>query len=129
MLMFSQNQSSCQPRLGPDAGENPPGGTVGESRMFQGEGTPSRTPLASSHGFQPSGAFAAPQQAPFHCAPHDSASRPAPRASSRQALHGGVTVTYSVCVSGSGIDYSRVTSVSFSYSVFYIMPAVFVAVG
>ena len=67
MLMFSsQNQLSCQPRLGPDAGETHPGGTVGESRMFQGEGAPSRTPLASSHGFQPSGAFAAP----FHRAPH-----------------------------------------------------------
>ena len=67
MLMFnSQNQSSCQPRLGPDAGETHPGGTVGESRMFQGEGAPSRTPLASSHGFQSSGAFAAPQQALYH---------------------------------------------------------------
>ena len=65
MLMFRQNQSSCQPRLGPDAGENPPGGTVGESRMFQGEGAPSRTPLDCSHGFQPSAAFAAPQQAPL----------------------------------------------------------------
>ena len=83
MLMFSQNQSSCQPRLGPDAAENPPGGTVGESRMFQGEGAPSRTPLDSSHGFQPSAAFAAPYQR----APHGSASRPAPRASSRQAPH------------------------------------------
>ena len=87
MLMFSQNQSSCQARLGPDAGENPPGGTVGESRMFQGEGAPSRTPLDSSHGFQPSAAFAAPQQALYHRAPNGSASRPAPRASSRQAPH------------------------------------------
>ena len=55
--------------------------------MFQGEGAPSRTPLASSHGFQPSSAFAAPQQAPYTRAPHGSASRPAPRASSRQAPH------------------------------------------
>ena len=55
--------------------------------MFQGEGAPSRTPLASSYGFQPSGAFAAPQQAPYHRAPHGSASRPAPRASSRQGPH------------------------------------------
>ena len=86
-MFGSQNQSSCQPRLGPDAGKTHPGGTVGESRMFQGEGAPSRTSLASSHGFQPSGAFAAPQQAPYNRAPHGSASRPAPRASSRQALH------------------------------------------
>ena len=55
--------------------------------MFQGEGAPSRIPLASSHGFQPSSAFAAPQQAPYTRAPHGSASRPAPRASSRQAPH------------------------------------------
>ena len=40
-----QNQSSRQPRLGPDAGESHPGKTAGESRMFQGEGAPSRTPL------------------------------------------------------------------------------------
>ena len=40
-----QNQSSLQPRLGPDAGESHPGKTAGESRMFQGEGAPSRTPL------------------------------------------------------------------------------------
>ena len=31
-----------------------------------------------------------------------------------------MTVTYSVCVSGAGIDYSRVTSVSYAYSAFYI---------
>ena len=36
-----------------------------------------------------------------------------------------MTVTYSVCVSGAGIDYSRVTSVSYTYSAFYIKPAVF----
>ena len=52
MLMFgSQNQSSCQPRLGSDAGEPHPGETVGENRMFQGEGAPSRTPLAPPQGF------------------------------------------------------------------------------
>ena len=34
------NQSSRQPRLGPDAGESHPGRTAGESRMFQGEGAP-----------------------------------------------------------------------------------------
>ena len=70
MLMFgSQNQSSCQPRLGPDAGGPHPGETVGESRMFQGEGAPSRTPLASQQGFQPLGEFNAPQQAPYGRAP------------------------------------------------------------
>ena len=31
-----------------------------------------------------------------------------------------MTVTYSVCVSGAGIDYSRVTSVSYASSGFYI---------
>ena len=40
-----------------------------------------------------------------------------------------MTVTYSVCVSGTGIDYSRVTSVSYTYSDYYIEPAVFSAVG
>ena len=29
-----------------------------------------------------------------------------------------------MCVSGAGIDYSRVTSVSYTYSAFYIKPAV-----
>ena len=42
---ISHTQSSRQPRLGPDAGEFHPGKTAGESRMFQGEGAPSRTPL------------------------------------------------------------------------------------
>ena len=36
-----------------------------------------------------------------------------------------MTVSYSVCVSSAGIDYSRVTSVSYTYSDFYIKPAVF----
>ena len=31
-----------------------------------------------------------------------------------------MTVTYSVCIGGAGIDYSRVTSVSYAYSAFYI---------
>ena len=88
MLMFgSQNKSSCQPRLGSDAGEPHPGETVGESRMFQGEGAPSRTPLAPPQGFQPLGDFSAPQQAPYGRAPRSSAPRPAQRASSRQAPH------------------------------------------
>ena len=30
-----------------------------------------------------------------------------------------------MCVSGAGIDYSRVTSVSYPYSAFYVKPAVF----
>ena len=40
-----------------------------------------------------------------------------------------MTVTYSVCVSGAGIDYSRVTSVLYTYSDYYVKPAVFGAVG
>ena len=89
MLMFSsQTQSSCQPRLGPDAGESHPGVTVGESRMFQGEGAPSRTPLAPPPGFPPlSHDFRAPQPAPSSCAPPSSAPHTAPRASARQAPH------------------------------------------
>ena len=42
---LNQNQSSRQTRLEPDAGESRPDQTAGESRMFQGEGAPSRTPL------------------------------------------------------------------------------------
>ena len=42
---LSHNQSSSQPRLGPDAGESHPGKTAGASRMFQGTGAPSWTPL------------------------------------------------------------------------------------
>ena len=81
MLMFSsQTQSSCQPRLGPDAGESQPGVTVGESRMFQGEGTPSRTPP----GFPP---LSHDFRAPSSRAPPRSAPRTAPRASARQAPH------------------------------------------
>ena len=89
MLMFSsQTQSSCQPRLGPDAGESHPGVTVGESRMFQGEGAPSRTPLAPPPGFPPlSHDFRAPQPAPSSRAPPSSAPHTAPRASARQAPH------------------------------------------
>ena len=43
--ILSHTQSSSQPRLGPDAGEPHPGRTAGESRMFQGMGASSRTPL------------------------------------------------------------------------------------
>ena len=82
MIMFrSQTQSSCQPRLGPDAGESHPGVTVGE-------GAPSRTPLAPPLGFPPlSHDFRAPQPAPFSRAPPSSAPHTAPRASARQAPH------------------------------------------
>ena len=88
MLMFSsQTQSSCQPQLGPDAGEPHPGLTVGESRMLQGEGAPSRTPLAPPPGFpRLSNDFRAPQPAPSNCAPPNAAPHTAPRASARQAL-------------------------------------------
>ena len=87
MLMFSsQTQSSCQPRLGPDAGEPHPGLTVGESRMFQGEGAPSRTPRAPPPGFPPlSNDFRAPQPAPSSHAPPSAAPHTAPHASARQA--------------------------------------------
>ena len=87
MNMFrSQSQSSCQPRLGPDAGESHPGITVGESRMFQGEGAPSRTPLVPPSGFPPlPHDFRAPQPALSGRAPPSSAPYDAPRASARQA--------------------------------------------
>ena len=87
MNMFrSQSQSSCQPRLGPDAGESHPGVTVGESRMFQGEGAPSRTPLVPPSGFTPlPHDFRAPQPAPSGRAPPGSTPYAALRASARQA--------------------------------------------
>ena len=87
MNMFhSQSQSSCQPRLGPDAGESHPGVTAGESHMFQGEGAPSRTPLVPPSDFTPlPHDFRAPQPAPSGRAPPSSAPYAAPRASARQA--------------------------------------------
>ena len=85
-MFRSQSQSSCQPRLGPDAGESHPGVTVGESRMFQGEGAPSRTPLVPPPGFPPlPHDFRASQPAPSRRAPPSSAPHAAPRASARQA--------------------------------------------
>ena len=89
MLMFSsQTQSSCPPRLGPDAGEPHPGVTVGESHMFQGERATSRTPLAPPPGFPPlSHDFSAPQPAPSSRAPPSAAPHTTPRASARQAPH------------------------------------------
>ena len=43
-------------------------------------------------------------------------------------MRDGVTVTYSVCIGGAGIDYSSVTSILFTYSAFH-HPAVFTPVG
>ena len=87
MNMFrSHSQSSCQPRLGPDAGESHPGVTVGESRMFQGEGAPSRTPLVPPSGFTPlPHDFRAPQPALSGRAPPSSTPYAAPHASASQA--------------------------------------------
>ena len=81
-----QNQSSRQPRLGPDAGESHPGRTAGESRMFQDEGAPSRTPLVPPYHSYPlpsdsraplpeQSSRASPRSPPFA----------APRSSTRQA--------------------------------------------
>ena len=81
-----QNQSFRQPRLGPDAGESHPDQTAGESRMFQGEGAPSQTPLVPPYGNYPLHSdFAAPQ--PEQSGRSRSRSPPfaAPRASTRQA--------------------------------------------
>ena len=77
-----------QPRLGPDAGEAHPGVTADESRMFQGEGTPSGTPLAPPPGFPPlPPGFSAPHAAPPPHAPHGSTPFAALRKSARQAPH------------------------------------------
>ena len=87
MNMFrSQSQSSRQPRLGPDAGESHPGVTAGKSRMFQGEGAPSRTPLVPPSNFTSlPHDFRTPQPAPSGRAPPSSTPYAAPRASARQA--------------------------------------------
>ena len=34
-------------------------------------------------------------------------------------MRDGVTVTYSVCIGGAGIDYSRVTSILYTYYAFH----------
>ena len=83
---LSHTQSSRQPWLGPDAGESYPGRTAGESRMFQGEGAPSRMPLVPPSTSYPlprdfrallpeQSGRATPRSPPFA----------APRASARQA--------------------------------------------
>ena len=79
-------QSSRQPRLEPDAGESHPGRTTGESRMFQGEGAPSRTRLVPPSNFSPLPRdFRAPQLEQSSRAPPRSPSYAAPRASAHQA--------------------------------------------
>ena len=86
--ILSHTQSSSQPRLGPDAGEPHPGKTAGESRMFQGMGASSRTPLvppSTSYPLphdvrapQPEQSGRAPPRSPPFTAPCDSAHQ-APR--------------------------------------------------
>ena len=45
------------------------------------------------------------------------------------ATRDGVTVTYSVCIGGAGIDYSSVTSILYTYSAFSITLRFFTPVG
>ena len=81
-----QNQSFRQPRLGPDAGESRPDQTAGESRMFQGEGAPSRTPLVPPYRDYPLPSdFTAPRPEQSGRARSRSPPFAAPRASTRQA--------------------------------------------
>ena len=81
-----QNQSFRQPRLGPDAGESHPDQTAGESRMFQGEGAPSRTPLVPPYRDYPLPSdFTAPRPEQSGRARSRSPPFAAPRASTRQA--------------------------------------------
>ena len=80
------NQASRQTRLGPDAGESRPDQTAGESRMFQGEGAPSRTPLVPPYAQYPLHSdFAAPRQEQSGLARSRSPPFDAPRASPRHA--------------------------------------------
>ena len=46
-----------------------------------------------------------------------------------RATRDGVTVTYSVCIGGAGIDYSSVTSILYTYSAFSITLRFFKPVG
>ena len=81
-------QPAPQPEQQPDAGESHPGKTAGESRMFQGEGAPSRTPLVppyhdyplhhDSRAPPPEQSGSAPSRSPPFAAPHAS-TRQAPR--------------------------------------------------
>ena len=81
--ILAHTQLSCQPQLGPDAGEPHPGRTAGESHMFQGMGASSRTPLVPPSTNYPlphddrapppeQSGRAPPRSAPFD-PPHDSA--------------------------------------------------------
>ena len=80
------NQASRQTRLGPDAGESRPDQTTGESRMFQGEGATSRTPLVPPYAQYPLHSdFAAPRQEQSGRARSRSPPFDAPRASPRHA--------------------------------------------
>ena len=84
---LSHTQSSSQPRLGPDAGESHPGKTAGESRMFQGMGAPSRTPLVPpSISYPLPHDVRAPQPEQSGRAPPRSPPYTAPCASTHQAL-------------------------------------------
>ena len=84
---LSHNQSSRQPRLGPDAGESHPGRTTGESRMFQGKGAPSWTPLVPpSTAYPLPRAFKAPLPEQSGLAMPRSPPFAALRASAHQAL-------------------------------------------
>ena len=84
MTQFISHTQS--PRLGPDAGESHPGKTAGESRMFQGEGAPSRTPLVPPSTFYPlPREFRAPPPEQSGRAPPRSPPYTAPRASVHQA--------------------------------------------
>ena len=90
--ILGHTQLSSQPRLGPDAGEPHPGRTAGESRMFQGMGASSRTPLVppstsyplphDDRAPPPEQSGRAPPRSPPFAAPRDSAPqapRPPPR--------------------------------------------------
>ena len=84
--ILSHTQSSSQPWLGPDAGEPHPGKIAGESRMFQGMGASSRTPLVPpSTSYPLPHDVRAPQPEQSGCAPPRSPPFTAPRASAHQA--------------------------------------------
>ena len=84
--ILSHTQSSSQPRLGPDAGEPHPGKTAGKSRMFQGMGASSRTPLVPpSTSYPLPHDVRAPQPEQSGRAPPRSPPFTAPRASAHQA--------------------------------------------
>ena len=92
-FISSFGSQSRQPRLGPDAGEAHPGVTADASRMFQGEGTPSGTPLAPPPGFPPlPPGFSAPRESAR--APSCSAHFTAPRQVSPSGYSGSACVRF-----------------------------------